>query len=339
MRIMRFWLVLGLVAATTACGSDERAPSTTNGATTDSASTTTDVPTSVDPTSTDRDPTTSPVPPDTTSTTTPGPPQPNSPATSTPTTSTPPTSAVPSEVDVKVYLLRDERLVIAHRQVAGPAILGGALTELFAGPTPAERAAGLTSTVPAGTELLGLDLAAGIATVDLSSAFASGGGSLSMMARVAQLVFTATQFENSDSVVLWIDGAAIESLGGEGIMLDGPQARMDVERSISGSVIIDVPVFGTTVTSPFTVTGEGDVFEAQFPIEVWSGGWGTGQQIGGVAPVTAGAWGEWAEFEATITLDAPAGPIELVAYDEGGCGTDPECPEIIRTIVPLIFTG
>ena len=48
-----------------------------------------------------------------------------------------------------------------------------------------------------------------------------------------------------------------------------------------------------------------------------------------------GAWGEWAEFEATITLDAPAGPIELIAYDAGGCGDDPECPPIVRTVIPL----
>ena len=100
-------------------------------------------------------------------------------------------------------------------------------------------------------------------------------------------------------------------------------------------MIIDTPAHGATVRSPFTVTGEGDVFEGQFPIEVWA----NGEQIGGVAPVTAGAWGDWADFEVTITLDAAPGPIELIAYDPGGCGTDPECPEIIKTIVPLTLTN
>ncbi len=134
----------------------------------------------------------------------------------------------------------------------------------------------------------------------------------------------------SDRVLFWLDGEPIEYLGGEGIILDEPQARMDVDRDLSGSVIIDTPAYGATVTSPITVTGEGDVFEGDFPIEVWA----NGEQVGGIAPVTAGA-GDWADFEVTITVDAPAGPIELVAYDEGGCGTDPECPEIIRTVVPL----
>ena len=122
---------------------------------------------------------------------------------------------------------------------------------------------------------------------------------------------------------------------GRGIVLDEPQARMDVERTITGSVIIDSPAPGATVTSQFTVTGEGDVFEGQFPIEIWR----DGVQIGGVAPVTAGAWGNWADFEATITIDAPAGPIELVAYDPGGCGDAPECPLIITTVVPLTLVG
>ncbi len=106
-----------------------------------------------------------------------------------------------------------------------------------------------------------------------------------------------------------------------------------IDGTISGSVIIDTPAYSATVGNPFTVTGEGDVYEAQFPIEVWA----NGEQIGGIAPVTAGAWGTWGDFAVTITLDAPAGPIELITYDEGGCGT--ECPPIIKTIIPLTFTG
>ena len=222
----------------------------------------------------------------------------------------------PKLVDVKVYFLRDERLVITHRQVPGPAVLRGALNELLAGPTAAERTAGL-------------------ATVDLSSDFGTGGGSLPMMARVAQVVFTVTQFDNTDRVQFWMGGEPIESLGGEGLTLSEPQTRAMIDRTISGSVIIDTPAYSATVSNPFTVTGEGYVYEAQFPIEVWA----NGEQIGGIAPVTAGAWGTWGDFEVTITLDAAGGPIELITYDEGGCGTDPECPPIIKTIIPLTFTG
>lgn len=260
-----------------------------------------------------------------------------------PTTPAPMTTVPDSVVDVAVYFLRGERLVLSHRQVAGPGVLRGALDALFAGPDADESAAGMTSAVPADTVLRGVDLdagagdtaAGGVATVDVNTAFGGGGGSLSMFARVAQVVFTATQFPDVDRVVLLMDGAPIEALGGEGLILTEPQTRAMVDRGISGSVIIDTPRPGDTVTSPIRVIGEGDVFEAQFPIEIWR----AGVMIGGLAPVTAGAMGTWARFDVEIPVTATPGPIELVAYDAGGCGTDPECPTPIRTVIELDFAG
>lgn len=155
-----------------------------------------------------------------------------------------------------------------------------------------------------------------------------------MRARIAQVVFTVTQFDSADRAIFSMEGLPIESLGGEGIVLDEPQTRLDVDRNLSGSVIIETPAYGATVSGQFTVMGEGDVYEGQFPIEVWA----NGEQVGGVAPVTAGAWGTWAAFEVTVSIDTLAGPIELIAYDPGGCGTDPECPPIIKTVVPLTLT-
>lgn len=254
-----------------------------------------------------------------------------------PTTTTVPTTTAPptGTVDVKLYLLRGERLVIVHRSVAGPAVLRGALTALLEGPTTAERAAGLTSTIPAGTTLRDVTITDGLATVDLGAAFGTGGGSLSMFARVAEVVFTATQFSTVDRVRFRLDGVPITELGGEGLAVDPPVMREWVPRSFTGGVLVDTPVPGTTVGRTFTVTGEGDVYEAQFPIEVWAGG----RMIGGVAPVTAGAWGTWRRFSVTITVaaDSAPGPIELRTYDAGGCGFDPECGPIIMTIVPLIL--
>jgi spore germination protein GerM len=318
MRLLRIGLTIGLLAATSACStSEESTPAT--GSPLPTVAPMTSVAPTTRPATTQPPVTTAPI--ETTL----------APATTEVTT----TTVAPTIVDVKVYLLSEERLVIRHREATGPALLRGALNELLAGPTPDELAEGLVSVIPDNTELLGLDLVEGLATVDLSTDFESGGGTLSMTARIAQVVFTATQFDNVDRVLFWLDGEPIDFLGGEGIVLDEPQARMDVDRSFTGGVIIDTPAPGDTVSSPFTVTGEGDVFEGEFPIEVWA----DGVLIGGVAPVMAGAWGEWAEFEATITLDAAPGPIELVAYDEGGCGTDPECPEIIKRVVPLTLIG
>jgi germination protein M len=187
--------------------------------------------------------------------------------------------------------------------------------------------------VPAGTRLLDVALVDGLATIDLSEEFASGGGTLSMQARLAQVVFTATQFPNVDRVNFRMEGEKLDVLGGEGLLLTEPQTRATMNRDITGSVIIDTPRPRTTVRSPFEVTGEGDVYEAQFPLEVWA----AGELIAFVGPVWAGAWGVWGPIRVTVTVDAPPGPIELVGYDPGGCGTDPECPPIIKTVVPLIL--
>jgi spore germination protein GerM len=315
-------LVAGTVVVVACDGGDTAAPATSATGTTAPTTVTTVVPTTA-PATTSTTITTAPV------TTTPAT---TAVTTTTPSTTVAPTTTVPAvDVDVRVYFLRDERLVIEHRDVAGPAVLRGAIEALLDGPDADEAAAGTGSAIPAGTELRSVDLDDGRATIDLTSEYGSGGGSMSMFARITQVVFTATQFDNVDEVVFWIDGAPVEALGGEGLVLIEPQTRAMTSRDLTGSVIIDTPRPGATVTNPVRVTGEGDVYEAQFPIEIWR----DGVQIGGLAPVTAGAWGEWGDFDVTIPLDVGPGPIEIVAYDPGGCGDDPECPPIIRTIVEV----
>jgi germination protein M len=155
-----------------------------------------------------------------------------------------------------------------------------------------------------------------------------------MTARVAQVVFTATQWDNVDRVVFWLEGAPIEYLGGEGLAMDAPWTRADVAREFTGGVLVDTPRPGDTVTSPFVVTGEADVYEGDFPIEIRRGD----EVLAVIAPVTGGAWGDWANFTTTVTVDAEPGPIELVAYDAGGCGDAPECPPIIETVVALTLS-
>ena len=216
MRMFRTGLVLGLLLTASACDSTETSSPSTSVATTvvDATTSTSVAPATSEPTN----PPTSRAPTEQHDDTPDGDDGGDR-------TTVVPTTAAPATVDVKVYLLREERLVIAHREVPGPAVLRAALDELLAGPTDDEVAAGLFSIVPIGTELRDLNLVDGLATVDLSSQFESGGGSLSMMARIAQVVFTATQFDNVDRVLFWLDGEPIEFIGGEGIMLDEPQAR------------------------------------------------------------------------------------------------------------------
>ena len=330
MSALRVGVVLALVLAASACGGDDSVDTSTASST--AAVATTDA--------TEPTPEPAPTAPETAAATTTAVP---SETTETPTSTEPPPSTTtasapttePTMVDVKVYYLRGERLAIAHRQVAAPTVLRGALSAVLAGPTPDERAAGLSTEIPPGTTLRDVSLADGQAIIDLAGDYESGGGTLSMTARLAQVIFTATQFDNVDRVVFWLDGEPVQFFGGEGVTLDEPQARMHVDRAFTGGIIIDTPVPGATVRSPFVVTGEADLFEGYSALWVWR----DGEPIAGPFGIRAGAWGIWDEFETAVTLDVPPGPIELIVDDGNGCTPgDPECGEPNPAIVPLTLT-
>jgi hypothetical protein len=138
-----------------------------------------------------------------------------------------------------------------------------AVRALLAGPSPAEQKAGLSSAVPAGTRLLGLSIDGGVASVDLSEEFDSGGGSLSMTARVAQVVYTLTRFPTVRAVEFLMAGEPVEALGGEGVVLDGPQRRAQW-RDFEPNIFVEAPGVGAVISSPFTLRGTALVFEGSF---------------------------------------------------------------------------
>lgn len=186
-------------------------------------------------------------------------------------------SPTPSAVDttdpgaittVALYLLRGETLGVAHRAVpATGAPATAAMDALLQGPDKREKAAGLGTAIPAGTMLNGIVIEDGTARVDLSEEFASGGGSLSMQARVAQVVYTLTQFRTVKRVDFFIDGAPVEALGGEGLMLDAGQRRADWKGFLP-AIFVESPAVGDTATTPVRVMGTAMVFEATFQAEI-----------------------------------------------------------------------
>lgn len=187
--------------------------------------------------------------------------------------SSPDAPADGEEREVVIYLMgADEKVHPYRRQVEGAGVASGALKALVAGPSAAEKTAGASSSVPAGTRLLGVSLDGGVATVDLSREFGSGGGSLSIMSRVAQVVFTATQFSTIESVLFEIEGEPLDSLGGEGLILEGPQTRAKWEE-FAPVILVEEPVRGDTATmgQPLLITGSANVFEAQLKVEVTDG--------------------------------------------------------------------
>lgn len=137
------------------------------------------------------------------------------------------TRPVQRTVQVSVYFVQGERLAAVPRTVAIPGLLQGVLLELLAEPNAKERRSGLATAVPAGTRLRGVTIFDGLVTVDLSRRFESGGGSLSMTARLAQLTRALTQFSQVRGVLLRLDGRPARVFGGEGLILDHPLTRAD----------------------------------------------------------------------------------------------------------------
>ena len=182
----------------------------------------------------------------------------------------------PGVVPTTIYLfLADERgepgLVPVARSIPGSAALAPATLEaLLAGPTPDEAGApnNLMTAIPGGTRALGLVLDGNVATVDLSGAFGSGGGSESMLGRVAQVVYTLTALPGIEAVRFHMDGRPVEALGGEGIVLDQPQTRDGYTEQLP-EIFVDTPAWGASVTAPVRVAGLTRVFEATFQVQLF----------------------------------------------------------------------
>ncbi len=90
-----------------------------------------------------------------------------------------------------------------------------------------------TSTIPSQTRLLDLHIGEDGVHVDLSQEFTQGGGSSSMIYRVAQVLYTATSIDPQTPVFLSIEGQPLNEdypLGGEGLMLEYPTTRQQFNQ-------------------------------------------------------------------------------------------------------------
>ena len=123
----------------------------------------------------------------------------------------------------------------------------------------------ISTAIPPTTTLLGISIKDGVATVDLSRDFASGGGSASSFLRLGQVVYTLTQFSTVRSVLFQVEGQTVTTFGPEGIVLQGPQARSDFRDQLP-TIFVDRPAFGAAANNPARITGSADVFEAAFRI-------------------------------------------------------------------------
>ena len=104
---------------------------------------------------------------------------------------------------VKVWFVQGEQMISVVRPGS---TVDDAVAQLLAGPTAAEAKQGIRTYVPAGTPLRGVVVAGRVATVDLGLAFVSGRGAQSLLARLSQVVYTASGVEGVKKVRLKIEG-------------------------------------------------------------------------------------------------------------------------------------
>jgi germination protein M len=187
-----------------------------------------------------------------------------------PTTTEEQTETEPSgeTVTYQVWFSDAEGLFVSYRtQEQTPRVGTAAIEALLEGPDSFEEDYGLRSAVPDGTQLLGLKIADGIARVDLTSEFEAGGGSASMQMRLAQVVYTITQFPTVKGVNFSLDGEPIEVLGGEGVIIDHPLTRRDY-ADLLPTILVTSPALGQEISSPVLIAGSANVFEANVSVKI-----------------------------------------------------------------------
>jgi germination protein M len=192
------------------------------------------------------------------------------PSTETTETSETGTDAEPpaSTVTYQVWFANDEGLFVSYRTSPGtPRVGTAALEALLEGPDSFEEGYGLRTSIPDGTQLLGLSIEDGIASVDLTSEFETGGGSASMQTRLAQVVYTIAQFPTVEGVVFSLDGEPIDVLGGEGVIIDHPLTRRDFADLLPAILVLS-PALTQEVESPVLIRGSANVFEANVSIQI-----------------------------------------------------------------------
>ncbi|MEN9644532.1 MAG: hypothetical protein RL238_1201 [Actinomycetota bacterium] len=230
-----------------------------------------------------------------------------------PDTTSPPDTTLPptDEPAVALYFVRGEVLTVVGRSI-GTWEPTAVVQALLAGPTEAERAAGVTSLVPEGTEVHGVTIDGNAATVDLSAEFESGGGSLAVLLAVAQVTFTLTQLPDVDEVWFRIDGEPREMLTGEGVMVD-PATRDRFQDGLLPSILLEEPFDRSALTDPIVIGGTTNAFEATVNYRVLDEAGAV--IVEGVTTATCGT-GCWGGFSAEIDLpDGTVGPVTLQVFD------------------------
>jgi germination protein M len=200
---------------------------------------------------------------------------------------------------VRIYLLgssHGSRLLLTPTLRTVPAttaVAAAAVRQLLRGPVAAESP--LVTSIPRGTTLHSIAMAGSTATIDLGSRFARTAAPITLRRRLAQLVYTVTQFPTIDTVLLRLDGVPVASFGG--ISIGGGMHR-SMFRAQLPAIFVERPAWGGSLASRGRVTGIANVFEAQFRVRLLA----ANGRVLTDRPVTASCGtGCWGSFDVTLT--------------------------------------
>jgi hypothetical protein len=205
-----------------------------------------------------------------------------------------------------------EGLVAVLREIPGTkSVAKAAVNALLAGPTSGEKGRAISTAIPAGSQLLDLSIDKGVAAINLSAEFMSGGESSSVQTRLGQVTYTLTQFPTVKSVVFQI----------EGVQLADAVSRADYVALLP-DIWVDRPAFSAAIGNPAHVTGNADVFEATFRMSILDA---TGKVIADVQVMASCGSGCRGTFDTTIPYAVSKGQYGILrAYNPSAKDGTPE---------------
>jgi len=139
--------------------------------------------------------------------------------------------AIGEKADVKVYFLRlnekTEQLYLSPvtRKVADANLLAMSLDSLIAGPSRSEKSSGYLNAVPGNLRVRSVVIQGKTAVIDFSGAIEEDAPGQIIIKRLQQIIYTATEFDNVDNVIIKINGRHKSSIGADGLSISGPLSR------------------------------------------------------------------------------------------------------------------
>ncbi|PAX58321.1 GerMN domain-containing protein [Brunnivagina elsteri] len=152
----------------------------------------------------------------------------------------PKTNSIINRIEPQVYWLQldGQNIRLAPQKITVEEGISpkSALIKAFNHLLNATQNVNLSTTIPAGTKLLSLEVNDSKINVNLSKEFAEGGGSTSMIYRVAQIIYTASSINPNAKIYLLVEGKLLDEnypLGGEGLVLREPITRQQLVEDFS----------------------------------------------------------------------------------------------------------